>query len=514
MAEVLIPEMPFTIPLVAFEFVHIAVLFGVVLVFGVWITLLRKRIQQQTEEIITNTKERESVLQFLHRMGEMVTSEADLETTLQIITDFIIEESQAAAGAIYLTEQVGKGPAELRARVVRGLFPPLQKTASGYVLTKRKYLHDKVRAERIAIGEGVVGHVAKTGEGLLIPVARDDSRIPPEAHELVPLESMMLVPLKIRDHLLGVFAVVNKQTVGEVFTEADMRLLGTLSDQAAATVNIVRLYDELTVKQRMESELQIAKDFQRLLLPHDLPKIDGFEIATHCSPALEMGGDYYDFIQVDDDHLGIVIADVSGKGIPGALIMATCRSALRAEAHGKRSPAEVLRVINEQIYADTRDNVFITMTYSILDLRTNKLRFARAGHEPTIACPTGDNRPALHTPDGIALGLVDNDVFGEIEEMTLDLNDIDVICLYTDGVVEAMNDHGEEYGQERFLNILQHAPEVGVDRMIDELLGDIGQFSHGIPQHDDITLVAIRRLSDQERQSAPIDEQQSQRQTG
>jgi sigma-B regulation protein RsbU (phosphoserine phosphatase) len=254
------------------------------------------------------------------------------------------------------------------------VFPPL-KRASGYVLTKRKYLHDKVRAEHIAIGEGVVGHVAETKEGLLISDARNESRIPAEAHELVPLEAMMLMP------------------------------------QAAVTVNIVQLYDELGEKQRIESELQVAKEFQTLLLPRDMPRLEGFEIATVCSPALEMGGDFFDFINLDDHHLGIVIADVSGKGIPGALIMAAVRSALRAEAFGRLSPAETLRVINQRVYEDTRENVFITMTYAILDKRSNILRFARAGHEPLIAVPEGNARPILYTPEGIALGLVEGEIF-------------------------------------------------------------------------------------------------------
>jgi sigma-B regulation protein RsbU (phosphoserine phosphatase) len=472
-----------------------------------WISLLRSRIRALDEMNRGHEKEREAVLEFLHRMGEMVTRETDLETTLDIITDFIIEETGASAGAIYLTEEV-EGRRLLRARVVRGLFPPLH-GATGYVLTRRKYLHDKIRAEKIPVGEGVVGHVAQTGEGLLLRDARADSRIPPEAHELVPLESMMLMPLLIRDRLVGVFAVVNKRTQGQTFTEDDMGLLQTLSDQAAVTVNIVQLYDELTEKHRIESELQIAKDFQRLLLPGELPEIAGFEIATHCSPALEMGGDFFDFIRVDDNHLGIVIADVSGKGIPGALIMATCRSALRAEARGRLSPAEVLRVLNQRIYEDTRDNVFITMTYAILNLRSRHLRFARAGHEPTIACTAGDRHPVLYTPDGIALGLVGGEMFDVIEEKLIDLSETDLIVLYTDGVIEAMNEDSEEYGQERFLNLLQRSPATGADPLIERLLADIQDFTHGIPQHDDITLVALRRVTQAAESEDPVRQTQT-----
>lgn len=496
------------VPLQFLLFWHIAVFLVLGAVSWIVISILRARIRALQVQVITHEKERESVLLFLHRMGEMVTREADLETTLEIITEFIIEETKASAGAIYLMEE-DKGDRHLRARVVRGLFPPLQPVGSGYVLTKRRYLHDKVRAERIALGEGVVGAVAQTGEGLLIADAKQEPRIPKEAHELVPLETMMLMPLKIRDRLVGVSAVVNKRAQGQAFTEQDMGLLAALADQAAVTVNIVQLYDELSEKQRIESELKIAMDFQRLLLPAEMPEAEGFEIAAYCTPALEMGGDYYDFIRVDDRHLGIVIADVSGKGIPGALIMAMVRSALRAEAPGRLQPAEVLRIINQRVYEDTRENVFITMTYAILDLVANTLRFARAGHEPLITCPRENARPVLYTPEGIALGLVEGEVFDVIEDLTVDLSDVDLAVLYTDGVIEAMNERGEEYGQERFFGVLQTAAAEGASALIQTLLADITDFTRGIPQHDDITLVTLRRRRSARVLEAPVLERQT-----
>jgi sigma-B regulation protein RsbU (phosphoserine phosphatase) len=498
------------LPLAALEFWHIALLLALAAGAWIFISLLRRRIAALEALVAHHEKEGESVLLFLHRMGEMVTQQADLETTLEIITEFIIDETRASAGAIYLLEERDRAK-WLRARVVRGLFPPLKPIpGTGYVLTKRKYLHDKVRAEQIPVGEGIVGHVAQTGEGLLIADAKQESRIPREAHELVPLETMMLMPLKIRDRLVGVFAVANKRIQGQAFTESDMSLLRTLADQAAVTVNIVQLYDELTEKQRIESELRIATDFQRLLLPSEMPQIDGFEIAAYCTPALEMGGDYYDFIRVDEDHLGLVIADVSGKGVPGALIMAMVRSALRAEAPGRLHPAEVLRVINQRVYEDTRENVFITMTYAILDLRSHVLRFARAGHEPVITCPAGNARPMLFTPEGIALGLVEGEMFDVIEEMTVDLRGTDLVVLYTDGVIEAMNERGEEYGQERFFGVLQGASGDGSGGLIQSLLSDIHDFTRGIPQHDDITIVTLRRRRDAHVVEAPV----SHRQTG
>ncbi|MBN1477978.1 SpoIIE family protein phosphatase [Candidatus Sumerlaeota bacterium] len=490
------------LPLAPPQFWSVTTLLVVIVAAWIIISLLRARIRRLESAIAIDTQERESVLLFLHRMGEMATNQSDLEATLEFITEFIIDETGASAGAIYLHDPQSEVP-ELRARVVQGLFPPLRPT-TGYVLTKRKYLHDKVKAERIGLGEGVVGHVAKEGEGLLILDARAERRLPTEAHELVPLESMMLMPLKIREEVIGVFAVVNKRTHGQVFTDKDMSLLRTLADQAAVTVKTVQIFEELTQQQRVESELRIASDFQRLMLPTQMPSVEGFEIAAYCKPALEMGGDYYDIIRIDESHLGLVIADVSGKGVPGALIMSMVRSALRAEAPRRLSPADVLRTINQRVYEDTRSNVFITMTYAILDERAQTLHFARAGHEPVIACPTGDPNPVLYTPDGIALGLTDGEIFDVMEELVIDLGETDLVVLYTDGVVEAMDEEGREYGQERFLDLLHRQCDRGPEGLIQDLLSDIGDFTHGIPQHDDITLLALRRRREAHVIEAPL----------
>ncbi len=489
---------PLTVTLAPWQFLTVLV---IAVALGGWVTVLRLQGQRLMEAKAALESEREAVLQFLRRMGELITGGTDLESTLEIITEFLIEETGAEAGAIFLLEEE-RGAEVFRARAVHGLFPPLR-PATGYVLTKQKYLHDKIRADRIPRDETILGHVATRGEGLLVPDARAESRIPPEAHDLVPLESMMLMPLRVRDRLVGIFAVVNKHAAGKTFDAEDMSLLRALADQAAVTVNIVRLYSELTEKQRIESELRIAQDFQNLLLPREMPSVEGFEIDAICTPALEMGGDHFDFIRIDDDHLGIVIADVSGKGMPAALIMAAVRSALRSEARGKMSPREVLRTVNRHVCEDTRANVFITMTYAILDERTQRLRFARAGHEPLITCPTGDGQPVLHSPEGMALGLVAGETFDVTEDMTIDLSTTELAVLYTDGVVEAMDETRQEYGQERLFNILQRHATADASAVIGAVLDDIQEFTGGFPQSDDITLVALRRRGEAKAVSAP-----------
>ena len=233
----------------------------------------------------------------------------------------------------------------------------------------------------------------------------------------------------------------------------------------------------------------------------------GFEIAAFSAPALEVGGDYYDFFWVDDDkrYLGVVIADVSGKGIPGALIMSMARSTMRAEARGNLSPRDVLLKANERAYADTKDNVFITMTYGILDTHERRFRFARAGHEPLVTFERDSENARLTSPEGIAMGMVGSDMFALVEEAVVPLGRGDIAVLYTDGVVEAMDIESHEYGQKRFFDFLAANRAQPPQEIIEKTLADIQDFTRGHPQHDDITLVAIRVLDEPGESREPVD---------
>jgi len=211
-----------------------------------------------------------------------------------------------------------------------------------------------------------------------------------------------------------------------------------------------------------------------------------------CSSDLEVGGDYFDFFDVDDDHLGIVVGDVSGKGIPGALVMATLRSALRAEAINDLSPRDVLRRVNRIVTRDTKEGIFVSVTYGILDRRNGIFRFARAGHEPFLCCGATDGEITSYEPPGMVLGMLEGEVFDTIEEKDVDISECGPVVLYTDGVPEAMNEKNEEFGMERFYEALSASQEKTPEEITDTVLESIREFSEGIPQHDDITLVVLR----------------------
>jgi sigma-B regulation protein RsbU (phosphoserine phosphatase) len=279
---------------------------------------------------------------------------------------------------------------------------------------------------------------------------------------------------------------------GATFNRSDLEIVKALADQVASTLDIVRLHEENAEKQRMEQELAVAHDFQKLLLPRRNPELPEVAIAGFSQAALEVGGDYYDFIEVDDRHFGVIVGDVSGKGIPGALVMASLRSTLRANARGNHSPRAVLQAVNADLTRDTKESTFVSATYGIINLDTGMFRFARAGHEPLVCYRPEDGRLDLRDPEGMVLGMMEGEMFDLIQEDEVDLRQAGTVVLYTDGVSEAMNEDYEEYGTDRFHSVLAGVAHLEVAEVIEGLLGDIRQFTGGRPQHDDITLVVLR----------------------
>ena len=471
----------------------------IIIILFASVIILKKRIRFLRVYSETRMKEREAVISFLHKIGERITHSIDLQGSLEIITNFIVEYTHAESGAIFLLNEEENA---LRAKVVIGLFPPLHQTTE-HAFTKRKFLTERIMRDKVNLGEGIIGYVAQSGITQLITDPQNDPRVPQTSD--VSIASLMVAPLKIKDKVLGVMALANKRD-GISFDERDKSLLESLSDQAAVTVDIVKLYDQLAKQQRIEQELRVAHDFQKLLLPKECPSVEGLDMAAISEPALEVGGDYYDFFWVDEDHLGVVIADVSGKGIPGALVMSMLRSALRAESRNILSPAAVLKVINEYIRTDTQVNVFITAIYAIIDIRTHKILFARAGHEPLVIFTDGGKKHDFVAPNGIALGMVGEDIFNITENREITLAEGDTIVLYTDGVVEAMNKASEEYGQQRLLKTANRSLHGKAKEVLDAVMADIREFSGDLPQHDDITMIVIKvkALMDSVTSRAPV----------
>jgi phosphoserine phosphatase RsbU/P len=308
------------------------------------------------------------------------------------------------------------------------------------------------------------------------------------------IETMMAVPLKLRNETLGVMAIVNKTAQGS-FTEIELSVFASLADQATLALHSARFQHLQQEKTRMDHDLHIARDIQKLLLPAEPMQVKGFDIAAANLPASEVGGDYYDFYPIDENRIGIGIADVSGKGVPGALMMVMCRSVARSKATSYRSASAVLKEINRLLAADMKQDMFISMAYLILDAVGRTLAIARAGHEPPLLVHADGGGVEPIQPKGMALGIDKGDKFDLlIQESSIRLNRNDVVVLYTDGITEAMDEQGQEFGRENFHEAIRLAAGGNSRDLVENVFARVKRFIGSQPQHDDMTMVVIKAL--------------------
>ena len=242
--------------------------------------------------------------------------------------------------------------------------------------------------------------------------------------------------------------------------------------------------------ERSKSELRIASDIQRSFLPERIPPVSGFDLAATFIPAMEVGGDFYDFIP-GDGKLGMVIADVSGKSVPAALFMALSRTIVRVNATHHEKGTDVLEDANNMIAADSRLGMFVTLFYGVLDPNSRSLTYANAGHPPPLLMRGGSEGFEELDVTGIALGAFAG---AKYEERRVDLASGDVLVLYTDGVNEAENGNRQQYGIERFCCIVRESCHLCAQGILDKILEDISQFCEGQAQYDDITMVVVKAV--------------------
>ena len=263
----------------------------------------------------------------------------------------------------------------------------------------------------------------------------------------------------------------------------------TFTDYDSITPKFV---ENITERQRMKRELEVARHVQMSFLPKTNPVLDGVDIVSLCIPALEVGGDYYDFINLEKNKLGIIIGDVSGKGTQAAFYMTLTKGFLKALAKQTDSPAEVLARMNELFYENVERGRFISMIYAIIDLNTKKIKIARAGHNPIIFHDS-DGRINLINPDGLALGLEKGQLFRKvITEYEGDLAPGKIFVLYTDGFTEAVNKKGDEYGLNRMFTIASENSNLSASQLLDKLTEDVHNFIGKAAQHDDMTMVILK----------------------
>jgi serine phosphatase RsbU (regulator of sigma subunit) len=272
--------------------------------------------------------------------------------------------------------------------------------------------------------------------------------------------------------------------------------LGQLADKFnIMTRNLKKAFLEITDKARMEEELRVAMEIQTAILPSSLPELPGYKFAHYYEPQTESGGDYYDFLDSDPDHLGIVVADVTNHGVGAAIVMAVLRSALRNAAGQKMDPSKVLKHINPILLRDSPPNMFATVFYGVLDIKKCEMIYSIAGHEQGILFNSDDKKMRLLKTGGLPVGIMDSAIFDpQIELFKASLRKGDYFLQYTDGIIEAKSATGEEYGSDRFYRAIMKYASDDLDSMSRGIIADLKEFTAKAPQSDDITLLIMKIL--------------------
>jgi sigma-B regulation protein RsbU (phosphoserine phosphatase) len=293
--------------------------------------------------------------------------------------------------------------------------------------------------------------------------------------------------LKLKGNLIGVLNVFNKKgNIG--FSPEDQRLLSIIATQSAQLIENARLYEEEQALQQIEEELRVARGIQANLLPVSVPEFAGYDIAGRSLSAKEVGGDYFDFIPISDDHLAVCVGDISGKGMPAALLMANLQATLRGQAHFSTSAKDCVERANKLMYQSTDMQKFATLFYGVINRADNAFNYSNAGHNPPYLF-TGSTKPELLHAGGTVVGFMDESKY---EDDTIYLKAGDVIIIYSDGITEAFDSNENEYGSNRLEKIIQKNLTKSAGEILEAVLDDVKTFSGDTTQSDDITIVVIK----------------------
>lgn len=301
------------------------------------------------------------------------------------------------------------------------------------------------------------------------------------------MKSLIMVPIGGQEKNWGIIALANRE-LGQIFTAGDRKLLESIANQINFSLENFLYLKEKIKQERFFEQLAIAKDIQRGLLPSFIPIIEGLDISTSFFPAIEVAGDYYDLIE-KEDWLFLVVADVSGKGVPASLLMSSFRSAVRILIENSLSLPDLMCKVNDHISQNEIADRFVTSVFIRLEYKNSKMKFVNAGHDPIILYRPSQDRFFELSNDGIPVGIFSGEKFIESE---FDLEPEDVFIVYTDGIPEARNSKKEEFGFDRIKKIIRDNFRSNSETIKNEIISELKLFSGNAPQHDDITSLIIK----------------------
>jgi sigma-B regulation protein RsbU (phosphoserine phosphatase) len=412
--------------------------------------------------LFRKAKKKTLEMETLLEVEKSLSFSLDLNKLLELILDSLLKVVKYDAAAIFLKDQERQEIEHIKAR---GFDPALEPDL------------------KLKIGQGLAGWAAKTKKSVIVPDVKQDSRY---IEARVETKSEMVVPILSQNRIIGVFNLENDQP--NAYNEDDLELLEAFAGLAAISIERARQHQEILEKRRLEEELSIAKRIQQSFLPRERPQLSGFDICGINIPSEEVGGDYYDFIPIIDNQTGIVIGDVSGKGIPAALIMASFRASLIAEIRNNYDIRSIMFKVNNLLFESTEPENYVTALYGVLDIKNRIFTFANGGHNAPMLRHADGNIEYL-TQGGMALGALENSKY---EERPVKLNTGEIIVFYTDGVTEAKNEKEEEFGTQRLKQVINISHPFSANQIMENIQNAVKTFTNDASYADDLTLVVIK----------------------
>ncbi len=413
-------------------------------------------------------------LRLLLDITKKISRSLDLQEVLHLVMDTLDSLIPYDAAGIFVLKCAMSGSNKA----------PTQ-TCEFHTEAVRGYDIEELRELRLKIGEGFIGTVALTGEPVISPDVRQDPRYINARSET---RSEMVAPIISNEEVIGVFDLESDRL--NAYTSDDLQVLLLLASQVAIIIEKVMLHEQLIEKKRLEGQLEVARQVQLELLPASDPKLEGFDICAYNFSTEEVSGDYYDWVRIYDDQIGVVIADVSGKGVPAALLMAFLRASLRAAIHIGYAPHISMAKVNYLLLESIERNQFVTAFYGVLDASNRTLAYTNAGHNPPLLMD-GDGTARFIERGGIPLGMFRDTRYYEYYQA---IEAGQTLVLYTDGATEATNDKDEEYGRPRLAETVRRGRHLSAKDLITFIQADVLEWTGGRGASDDMTFFIIKAL--------------------
>lgn len=422
-----------------------------------------------TSEILdAQFSSRNDLLGLISKVGVALLSSSGLNETLNQVASLVFEAVPAERCVIMLRDEEVEGGMKIMVARQRG---------------------KEERLEEVRISSTVMEEVLKNGKSVLTADAQHDPRYASQTMALLGIRSVLAVPLSV--DIKNVFGLIyaDSPTNEATFSEEHLNILTTLASVAAIRVENARLLEERFERERMERELELATEIQQTFQPSAPPVMDDYEFQGISFSCYEIGGDYYDFISLQDKKMLIALGDVSGKGTAAALLMSSLHAAIHAQVTARTSLYELVRSVNQYLAENTPTNRFVTLFIAELEPETGILSYINAGHNPPLMGNADGNIRQLDS-GGFPLGIIPQAEY-EVGQTRLDPGD--ALVIYSDGVSEANNLQGDEFGMERLTEVISKNIKASAAGLRDKVESALSAFTQTAPANDDITLVIVKR---------------------